>query len=290
MPANNMARRTGASGDARLELGAAALFLAEHVGPVFPLGPRSKVPLIPKAKGGNGCLDATRDLDQVAAWWQRCPAANIGLACGAACWVLDVDTDKGGDATLTDLEDVHRWLPEGPASVTGSGGMHILFAASDRVSNSVKRLGAGLDTRSAGGYIVAPPSIHDVTGQRYAWLSGREPWAVELPAAPAWILELLDPPKAAPDPCAARVRHTGRYVETAIDRELDHVATAGTGGRNNALFRAAAKLGRFVLSGEASAAVIGPELVQAGVRAGLSMHEAQRTAHSGIAAALREAR
>src|SRR4051795_11934880 len=59
--------------------------------PVFPLRPGEKVPLIAKAAGGNGCHDATTNPDQIRAWWEKHPTANIGLAAGPAFWVLDVD-------------------------------------------------------------------------------------------------------------------------------------------------------------------------------------------------------
>jgi hypothetical protein len=48
--------------------------------PVFPLAARSKVPLIPKDKGGNGFHDATTDEAQIVAWWSQYPEANIGIA------------------------------------------------------------------------------------------------------------------------------------------------------------------------------------------------------------------
>jgi hypothetical protein len=268
----------------------AALALAGAGFPVFPLRPRCKVPLIPRERGGRGCLDATADPGQVRAWWSRWPDANIGLACGAASWALDVD-GEGGLATLADLEDLHRWLPVGPASVTGSGGMHLLFAGSDRVRNSAKRLGARLDTRASGGYVVAPPSVHPDTGGRYAWLSGRDPWSAPPPEAPDWLLDLLDPPqparpaapKAKPRPAATS------YVTKAFERELEAVALAGDGQRNQTLNKAAFSLGRFVAKGELDAVDVGEALVGAALAAGLSRHEASRTVASGLRAAVKGA-
>jgi hypothetical protein len=221
-------RRAGPAG----ALADAALAHAARGWPVLPLRPRGKLPLIAKAEGGNGVHDATTDLERIAAWWAACPEANVGLAAGAPFWVLDVDGEEGL-AALADLEDLHRWLPAGPASVTGTGGMHLLFAGSGRVGNSVRRLGPGLDTRAAGGYVVAPPSVHP-NGNRYAWLPGRDPWSVPLPEAPPWLIDLLDPPKptytTAPE---ARLRpSTTPYVAKAFERELEAVALAGDGRRN----------------------------------------------------------
>jgi hypothetical protein len=263
-----------------------ALRYAGIVFPVFPLRPRDKVPLIPRDRGGRGCLDATTDPDQIREWWTSWPNANIGLACGTAVWVLDVDGEEGL-STLTDLEDLHRWLPEGPASVTGTGGMHLLFAGNDRVRNSVKRLGPGLDTRATGGYIVGPPSVHP-NGNPYRWLPGRDPWSVPLPEAPAWLLDLLDSPQPS-RPAAPKVRprpSSTPYVAKAFERELEAVALAGDGQRNSTLNRAAFSLGRFVAKGELDAVDVGDALVDAALAAGLNRHEATRTVMSGLRAAV----
>lgn len=56
--------------------------------PVFPCVPGGKRPLVE-----HGFHEATADADQVAAWWQRWPAANIGIPTGAASGVEVVDVD-----------------------------------------------------------------------------------------------------------------------------------------------------------------------------------------------------
>ena len=93
-----------------------------------------------------------------------------------------------------------------------------------------KRMGAGLDTRAAGGLGVLPPSIHP-SGNTYRWLPGRDPWSWAVPDAPGWLLELLDPPRPAPAkrrqfdrPLAA-----GGLASVAIARELAR-ARHGSGG------------------------------------------------------------
>ena len=275
---------TDEPGADRDRLADAALAYAAHGWPVFPLRPQDKVPLIGKAKGGRGCHDATTDPGQLAAWWTRWPKANIGLAAGDAFVVLDVDGEEGL-ATLADLEDLNRWLAIGPASVTGSGGEHLLFAANARVRNSVKRLGPGLDTRAAGGYIVAPPSIHP-NGARYAWIEGRDPWSVPLPEAPGWLLELLDPPRPAYRPFHRPRRPTTRYIATDMQRELEAVVMADQGQRNQTLNRAAFKLGRLVAKGDLDACDVGEALVGAALATGLNEREAVRTVTSGLRAAI----
>src|SRR5690348_11983979 len=88
-----------------------ALRYAEMGWPVFPLRPGGKEPLIPKRDGGNGVKDATTEASQIVTWWGRWPTANIGLACGGWCWMLDADF-KGFLSDELDGADAIRALQE----------------------------------------------------------------------------------------------------------------------------------------------------------------------------------
>lgn len=139
----------------------------------------------------NGCHSATTDAAILTDWLTRWPACNIGIATGqeSGAWCLDVDPRHGGDATLELLEAKHGPLPTSLRARTGSGGAHILFRhpGDGRLSNSSGRLGAGLDVRGDGGYIVAAPSSH-ASGGTYAWEDEDES---VLEFAPNWLLELI---------------------------------------------------------------------------------------------------
>ena len=135
---------------------------------VLPLKPRGKEPNI-----AHGVKDATADVAQVKAWWERHPNDNIGLAMGAASGGIvaidiDVDEDAGKDGydTLRTWENAHGELPETATSITGRGGYHMLYRMAG-VGNSVGRDSA-VDIRSDGGFIVAPPSVHP-NGVAYQW-------------------------------------------------------------------------------------------------------------------------
>lgn len=100
-----------------LNLGASALYYATRIGwPVFPLKPRGKKPVIPRAhedpelqknchgscgRHGHGLYDATTDPDVIRSWWGRWPNANIGVptgrkASGGCGWdVIDIDGRRG---------------------------------------------------------------------------------------------------------------------------------------------------------------------------------------------------
>jgi len=203
---------------------------------VFPLAPRSKVPVVSEAEGGRGCLDATTDLYTIREWWDRWPAANVGVATGAVSrvWVLDIDASapKGGGlagpAALAQLEALHGPIPPTLTSSTGGGGEHRFFRwpvdreVKNRARIKVGGVAAGLDARGTGGYVAAPPSVHpgkcSTCRRDLAWAGDRPSchaghgvdgvsaaglrsyaWtgtAVEVAEAPGWLLDLVAPGKA----------------------------------------------------------------------------------------------
>jgi hypothetical protein len=137
----------------------------------------------------HGVSDASADIAIVTRWWQMWPSANIGIATGrgSGLVVLDVDFRAGGDASLAALVDQHGPLPETACVHTGGGGLHYYFAhPGGTVRNSASMLGAGLDIRGDGGYVVAPPSVH-VSGATYTW-------ALACPSAqlPTWMRERFE--------------------------------------------------------------------------------------------------
>lgn len=125
-----------------------ALEYAEKGLHVFPLRPKSKIPLTT-----NGFKNATTDPEQIKAWWTQYPDANIGIATGAISgfWVLDIDGDYPDD------------FPELPKpTVKTRKGYHYYFKCIDGsdITSKTKLHGADVDIRGNGGYIVAPPSRH----------------------------------------------------------------------------------------------------------------------------------
>lgn len=135
---------------------------------VFPLKPRDKAPIT-----AHGVHEATTNFDQINKWWKRYPNANIGIACGkisGGLLVVDVDRKQNG---VDGLDSLNAWerengeLPETVRSITGTGGSHLLYRIDGAGKNRVNLLD-GVDIRSDGGYIVAPPSVHP-NGSQYEW-------------------------------------------------------------------------------------------------------------------------
>lgn len=174
---------------------------------------------------------ASTDPEQIRAWWSNQDTVNIGIATGAESnlWVLDVDPEKGGDDTLRMLEAQYGQLPVTTEVITGGGGRHLYFQHPGiSLGNSAGKLGPGLDIRTDGGQVVAPPSVHPRTGRPYEWEAAHHPDDVSPAPVPHWLLTLLT---ATPDGTSTRSSQTFR-----------------DGQRNDSLAREAGKLRRIGLS------------------------------------------
>lgn len=202
----------------------------------------------------DGFKSATTEETRIRGWWRTWPLANIGIAAGARSgfFVVDVDPDKGGDASLGVLLSEHGQLPETVEALTGSGGRHILLAHPGRpIPNSTSRLGAGLDVRGDGGYIVAAPSLHKA-GTTYEWQPGCAPGQCSLALAPEWLLELLRPP--APPPAQASADRAYARATAYIARMPQ--AISGAGGHDSLWDVALACVRGFRLSESEALALI----------------------------------
>lgn len=125
----------------------------------------------------HGFQDATMDKKQIERWWKSCPDANIGIATGSRSGgivVIDLDEDeekdKHGYEVLKEWQREHGELPETWQSITGRGGYHLIYRDFAEYKNRTG-LYDGIDIRGEGGYIVAPPSLHQ-NGRRYEWEQG----------------------------------------------------------------------------------------------------------------------
>ena len=139
----------------------------------------------------NGVKDASADPGVVAEWWRRWPDANVALATGkpSGVDVLDVDPRYDGDGTLREWELQYGELPTTPTSLTGGGGSHILFRYTPGLKNSNGSMGAGLDWKTTGGYVILPPSDH-FSGRRYEWEGASRPDEISTAPLPEALRQL----------------------------------------------------------------------------------------------------
>lgn len=213
----------------------------------------AKTPLTP-----NGLKGATTTERIIRVWWERNPDAMIGLPTGskAGFFVLDVDNKPGGANGfdwLDEMEAMHGALPDTARVRTPNNGLHILFNYVPGTRNR-GALGAGVDIRSEGGYVVAAGSVMG-DGRRYDWVTREGQVLDAMPAiadAPDWLLALVMKP--APEPYSGpsvtyQAGHNDSYVNAAVSRELDALSGTPQGARNNALNDAAFSLGTLVGAG-----------------------------------------
>lgn len=284
---------------------AAALANAARGWRVFPLRPNDKRPAVRDWENR-----ATTDPDRITRCWSAGPY-NIGVACGpSGLVVLDLDQPKpddngppvewqlpgvgsGEDTFAVLAERAGQPLPYDTHMVrTGRGGLHAYYAtpAGTQLRNTAGRLGWLVDTRAAGGYVVAAGSVVD--GRRYELLN-------EAPTAPlpSWLADLLTPstPPAVPvGPVVVPEGRHGAYLDAALRGEADRVRSAEPGRRNQSLYVAAVALGQLVAGGALPEATVWDTLRAASsahVAAGAyTERERDLTIASGLKAGTRRSR
>lgn len=148
--------------DQKPTLAHAAWYAARGI-PVFPLKPGGKVPAT-----RNGVLDATTNPHRLHALFRDGKRQfNIGLATGYVMDVIDIDTRDWEiieHATLDLAED--DWIG---VARTPRGGCHIWIPVDPEARNAVGML-PGIDYRTRGGYVVAPPSYNVELGAAWTWI------------------------------------------------------------------------------------------------------------------------
>jgi Bifunctional DNA primase/polymerase, N-terminal len=255
----------------------AALDLTAFGWKVFPLAPWSKEPAISKDAGGRGCHDASDDADAIAEWGHRYPRANIGIATGepSGILVIDLDPRNGSEETVAKLASKKQTFSATVQVRTWSGGTHLYYAWQSGIINSKSKLGRGIDVKTTGGYVVAPPSKVRCKETRktagYVWV--RSPLGEYLPRLPQWAVEALKPK---PQPIMPR---SSVQAPKDIAPLVKFVAGAPEGQRNNSLYWAACRAAEAGTLGQSEAAAF----LDAALAAGLERDKAAKT----IASALR---
>lgn len=126
--------------------------------PVFPVCPLTKKPLAKR-----GFHDAKNCEATIRRWWLTLPSALVAIPTGATTglWVLDVDGANGRANLVALLARLGVELPADLSPIiieTPSGGLHVYFRLrpGEKPRTRAGDIGAGLDTRGEGGYIIAP--------------------------------------------------------------------------------------------------------------------------------------
>lgn len=220
----------------------------------------------------HGFEAATTDEDQIRRWWGMWPDSNVAIATGHGLIVLDIDPRNGGDLELV---LAGRQMPRTPTVHTGGDGLHFYFAGNCPSRKDLSGGWTGIDVKSEGGYVLAPPSVHG-SGGRYAWLVYDE----EPPVLPYYLY----PPEERKEPRleSAPVRNT-RYALAALRSEYESARERRDGqGRRNGLFEAGLKLSRFVAAGQLGSDDVLRLLEAAGCESGLHPEDARSHVANGL--------
>jgi hypothetical protein len=242
---------------------------------VLPVEPRGKRPLL-----GDWPNAASTDEQTIRGWWDEDPDANVGLVCGDVFEVVDEDRPGALGAFA---------IPETVESKTPHG-RHIAFKTNGSPLRNRVRAIEGVDVRSNGGFVVAPPSI-GADGTPYVWT--RAPGTVPFAEMPHELRQALTAPKPEPPPArrpANPATVADAYGRRALEDESAAVRSAPEGNRNATLNSAAFSLGQLVGGGVLDRATVEETLFAAGLSAGLGERETIRTIASGIEAGLLEPR
>jgi hypothetical protein len=120
--------------------------------------------------GKFGSFDTvgSRDFDVIRGWWDKDPAANIGVVTGSRSGfiVLDVDRKRadGGASLLLWMEETGIDLPDTVFVLTPSGGRHIWYKLPESHERVPKKIGwlPGVDFCGDGCQVAMPPSVREV--------------------------------------------------------------------------------------------------------------------------------
>ena len=137
----------------------AALLYAGLGIPVFPCLVGLKQPAVEK-----GFKAASTDPAQINVWWEQADYNVAMCPDDAGMFVVDLD----GAAGLASWDNWQTTLGQAQTVRvrTPSGGLHLYFRG--RSQSSVRKIGAGVDVRGIGGYVLLPPSI--IAGVEYAFI------------------------------------------------------------------------------------------------------------------------
>jgi hypothetical protein len=114
--------------------------------------------------------------DEIRKWFTQYPDANIAIVTGGISGIVVVDVEAGGNTEK---------LPRTVISKTGGGGYHYYYRHPRETVKNAVQICEKIDIRGDGGYVVAPPSLHE-SGNRYEWVI--PPDGTNFAEFPDWIL------------------------------------------------------------------------------------------------------
>lgn len=211
---------------------------------VIPLKPQSKIALLPKWQ------ETKLNADQIETWFNNTPN-NIGIVCGEMSErlvVIDFD-DKDVFAEWSSKNIGYIITP----TVQTAKGYHLYYKFNGELPGNSKIYYNGSlagDCKSTGGYVVAPPSIHE-SGVKYRW--ERRPsntYFIVINSIDELGLTTNQEPKQGEgvnvhEPKEIKVKNKQAYIQAAYNKIFAELKQAKNGDRNNQLSRATYQAARL---------------------------------------------
>jgi hypothetical protein len=256
---------------------------------------------------------STRDQAQIERWWDGKPNSLAAIDCGKNKLVV-IDCDRHGEhdgvAAFDALIDEHGLPEDAPIVFTPNDGLHFYFRQPDEgkpLGNSKGSLPLGIDVRGDGGYVIAPgATLPD--GRQWSGVDGAPEldeafqWD-DIPVIPNWLVDLIRAPKQRDDLQPQEPRHTPTpapgsddpgllaWARAALKGCSDSLAAEGKGGRNEALNKAAFRLGSISAHGLLTRQEAYSALRESGIANGMVREDGRvqfsKTFNSGFEAGLR---
>ena len=232
-----------------------AMFYTSRNIKVFPVKKQGKSPLCT-----NGFKSATTDKIVLQEWNNKFPNCNVGIPTGSInnIFVVDVDGEQGVES-LNRLELIYGKL-DAPTVITGKG-KHLYFKmpVNTDIKSSVSKIANHIDIRANGGYVVAPPSIHE-NGHQYTW----ENFDInqDFPQSPSWLISLIVNAEKQPLP---------------VSGVLEEISNAPQGQRNDTLYKRSISLIRRAKKEFSDMEEIKQNIINSSLQSGLSKEEALKT-------------
>lgn len=212
---------------------------------IIPLKPKGKEPLIPWAEFQK----RRAGVEEAKEWFKKWPCANVGIVTGSVSGIAIIDLD--GPEGLK--EALRLGLTSSTISLTGNG-KHLWYKYPEQslnptllVQNSV-RIYPGIDVRGDGGYIVAPPSMHE-NGQRYRFVNVLQVEILEVFPSNIFVTDV------------EKKEFKGKEITTEFKPKLDIATLLGDmkhGNRDQTLFTLCSKLRGDGFSAEDTRVILGP--------------------------------
>jgi hypothetical protein len=238
-------------------------------------------------------------------WWEQSGLLkNLAIVCGAVSnnlMVLDLD----GEWAVSTFDDLFPSLLDTFTVTSGSGrGKHLYFFVDDLSPTTKYSRGDGhngIELRSNGAYIVAPPSIHPDSGKPYeisvkrpirrfqqlhylkAWLDGLNHQSKAIPARIQRQPTIVKAGQAVlRDKKGDVVGNPVAYARAALNAEANRL-TAQNDHRNDHINLSAYRMGQFVQLGYLTTSEVENALYTAARRwSDMSEREIRATIRSGL--------